>query len=388
MRTNFIYTTLLCMVLLTACDNKMKFQDQNQMKLTDPDSPIIVDPTPEPSPSPTPVVVVPTPTPVVVDPTPTPTPSPTPIVVVPTPTPTPTPSPTPVVVVPTPTPTPIPTPTPTPTPIPTPEPPKYAKTSGACAADSSTSLTSCMKCNVPMNPPAPPQFSQKARELIDLLTIGCAKNAAIYGYKAPTKAQLEKMLNRCSQELYPATAKSNAQANVVDKLVSGNEGMTDKFFGKHLYYQPPFTDAFETYFGIENKDIQGIFCRMNGSTSIPYVHSIEWYQAQYTDEWLTFKEKPAYVAAETYRGQLENCLKKSITNPYVPPTPTPAKKCEYETLSGLNGDAITAKLGEWLKAGYKIGIDVKNTGLCGDVTSADQYKNVQGDVLISAYICK
>lgn len=348
MRAQYAVLTLLCMGLLSGCDNKMRFVDSSSIaKQAEPDIPVIVDPTP----APTPVV------------NPSPTPQPTPIA--------------------TPTPTPIPTPTPTPAPV-------YQKTSGACKADSTTKLSSCMSCSVPLNPPEPPKFSQKALDLIDTLTVGCAKNAAAYGYKAVTRAELENMMNRCAQDLYPATTKSNSQASTITRLVAGDPALIDKLFGKGLYYQAPYTDAFETYFGIETKDVQRIFCHQDGSTQIPNVHSLAWYKAQSSEVGGNgFVESKEYQQADVYRQQLENCLQKSITNPYVPPAPTAAKKCDYQTVSGLNGDVITQQMRAWLAAGYKVGIEVRNnTGVCGNVTNADQFSNVQGEVLISAYICK
>ena len=80
-------------------------------------------------------------------------------------------------------------------------PPSYISklSSGACNSDSSTSVLSCLKCNVPLNPPAPPQLSVKAKALVDIMYLACQiPNKSDKTPFRPTKEMLVQKLNRGS----------------------------------------------------------------------------------------------------------------------------------------------------------------------------------------------
>ncbi len=59
--------------------------------------------------------------------------------------------------------------------------PVFLKSQGSCATDSSTSVASCMKCEIPPLPPVEPPMSLKARQLMTIMTAVCPINNAYYG---------------------------------------------------------------------------------------------------------------------------------------------------------------------------------------------------------------
>lgn len=402
-------STLFIFLLLgtAACDRThfRQIAQAPQVDLTTPTPvPIPVDPTPAPGPVPTPPPVVvppPPPTPVPV-PVPVPTPPPVvtpppppPVVVPPPPVPVPVPIPPPVVIPPPPPPVVIPPPpvvTPPPPPPPVPQPVQKA---GACADDSSTQLLSCLNCVVPMNPPPPPQFSEKGKALIDVMAVGCAvpNKSAPKGYVPPTKDELLARLSRLSPSLYPDSSMTDAQKNVVTGL-RNDPKLAQKMFGG-LWYQPPYSDSFETYFGASVGELVNLLCYQNSNggfnadQAVP-LQSKTYIDCQYSDNPFNCKERPEYVVANGYREQLRKSIKESSLHPYVPPAPTPSKHCTWQSFEGdfdLGGEGVLAK---WLNTGYTVGIEIGSlAGRCEPVTSVPTgSQKPRGLVKIAAFICK
>jgi hypothetical protein len=458
MKTPFITSKILSAVLMlfllatTACDRthfRSVASTQDSLKTPDyPVDPIPVDPTPvdpvpvdpvtptpppvivpPPAPVPPAVVVPPTPVPPVATPTPPvvtpPSPPPPPVVVVPptpvppvvTPTPpvvTPPAPPTPPVVVVPPTPVPpVVTPTPPvitppappkppvvvlpPTPTPNPAPPIATPIlkAGACASDSSTRLLSCLTCNVPVNPPAPPQFSDKGRAFIEIMSTGCSvpNKSAPKNYVPPTREELYARFNRLSPIFYPDSAMNAGQKSVVSGLLT-DANLQKKVFGG-LWYQPPYSDYFETYFGISVGEVVNYVCyKNNGSTfnlnGAIALQSKQYMDCLYSENSFNCKESPDYVVANKYREQLRLAMIESISRPYVPPTPTPAKKCAWESFEGDYDFGGEKTLSTWLKGGYKVGIEIGTlAGRCESVTSLPTGSmKPRGLVKMAGYVCK
>ncbi len=311
--------------------------------------------------------------------------------VVPTPEPFPTPVPTPV-------PAPAPAPTPTPSPVPTPQPPitvvpKPVQNSGLCNSDSSTQLLSCMKCIVPANPPVAPQLSEKGRSLLDIVTAGCtvASNGAPKNYVPPTHEELLARMNRLSPNLYPDTVMTAEQKKIVSDLKTDAKIQRKLFSG--LWYHPPYTDGFETYFGVTIGDVITNIC-YNGKgitpTHLQPVQSAQYINCLYSGDPFRCQEKPEYVKANTYRDQLHEAMIESINNPYVSPTPIAAKKCTWESFAGDYENGGEEVLARWLVSNFKVGIEIGNLGgKCEAVTSLPNGSNKpRGLVKMSGYICK
>lgn len=364
-------TAILLALPLAGCDSKLKFSAEVMQKDGNIEIPVEFPPT---TPTPEPAVI----------PTPTPTPIPVPTII---PTPTPTPVPT---IVPTPTPVPIIIPTPTPVPAPV-----YTSTNGVCAPDSSTKLLSCMSCIVPPPPVQVPPLSVKGSNLLEIMTLGCAvrNGSDPSGYQPPTRAQILAKLNRLSTVLYPDSTMTSGESSTIAGLLSTtSSSLRQRMFGG-LWYQPPYSDNFETYFGISIPEARYNLCYNDTQTTFQpsrnvtsEVHSINWYNCSSSSMFCT--EIPSYVQANVYRRQLGNAMYESIVNPWKPSGPAVTKTCNYETLKGLNGSTITSKLQTWLTAGYSVGAEISSQNICAKITNANQYVNVQGDISIAAYKCQ
>ena len=263
--------------------------------------------------------------------------------------------------------------------------------SGICASDSSTQLLTCMNCIVPLNPPQPPQFSEKGKALIDIMTIGCSvpNKSAPKGYEPPTRAELIARLNRLSPTFYPDSSMTDGQKKVVHGLRTDPK-LQQKMFGG-LWYQPPHSDHLETYFGVTTAEAVYALCyNETGYTPTTALMSKDFLDCQYNGDPYSCREKPEYVKANGYRVQLNNAMKESIRNPYVAPPQTPAKKCSWENFEGdydLGGEEVLAR---WLVAGFKAGMEIGNLGgKCEMVTSIPTGSNKpRGLVKMAGYICK
>lgn len=285
------------------------------------------------------------------------------------------------------------TPTPEPPVVPPPAPAPVSKLSdGACAGDSSTNVLSCLKCNVPLNPPAPPQLSQKGSALLEGMAMSCGvlNSSDPAGYVPPTRAQLLERMNRLSPTMYPDTAMTSQQASVIAGLINPNDASMRNRLFSGLWYQPPYSDAFETYFGIRSIEARYFLCYGSSATfglnTNTYMHSKSYLDCTYNGNGCT--ESSSYVTANGYRGQLQNALRESISNPYVAPPPTPSKVCTWKKYEGNDPVVARAKINEWTAAGYKVGLSIiegSGAGYCG-VSLPDSL--VEKTVHVGAYICQ
>ena len=358
-----IVAALTSTILFTSCHKTQfsKIAETTQASLAQP-VPIPVDPEPQLPIEVPPVTVTP---PAPVEPPAQPTvPHPEPVVVVPPPKP-------PIVVV-----------------------PQPVQKSGKCASNSSTRLLSCLNCDVPMNPPLPPQFSEKGQSLIDVMTIGCSvpNKSAPKNYVPPTKDQLIARLSRLSPSFYPDSQMSSAQKNVIAQLIN-DPAMQAKMFGGR-WYQPPYSDAFETYFGASVAELVYQICYQSPEANFSPYEASRIQSAEYMNCMISSgnncKEKNDYVAANKYRQNLRDAMKESINNPYVAPAPTPAKKCNWESFEGNYEQGAKEVLARWLVSGFKVGIEIGSlAGRCEAVTAlpSGAYEP-RGPVKIAGYICR
>lgn len=270
-------------------------------------------------------------------------------------------------------------------------PPVAKLSSGDCADNSGTQLLSCLKCEAPPVPVVR-QFSEKGLALIDGLALGCSvrNGSDPIGYVPPTREQLVARLNRASPTLYPDSTMSTIQNSVISGLVSATDDtMRKRIFGG-LFYRPPYSDAFETYFGLSVAEARYAFCYDNPSSNFTMSNSTSLVSKAYMD--CTFgagncKESPEYVLANVFRNQLRNTMKQSISSPYVAPAPTPAKKCKWEKYEGDYDSIAQNKIRQWLSNNYSVGMTIDTlAGRCESVTGVDS--TLRGQVVISGYICQ
>lgn len=276
-------------------------------------------------------------------------------------------------------------------------PPVFASklSNGACNSDSSTSVLSCLKCNVPVNPPPSPQLSVKAQALVDAMFLACqVSNKSDKNPFKPTKEMLIKKLNRGSEADYPETKRTAMMSLVIAGLTNPTDNSLRKKMFAELYYQPPYSDAFETYFGLTVQEAKSTFC-WDGNIETPDItgvsglYSYEWAQCQSNGFSHTCQELPEYVVAQRYRSQLELVLKKSIFQPYVPPVALPEKKCSWDKFEGDDIVAAIKQYRKWKSEGRKLSLEFKKAdgvSQCGD---ADENNLKQGySVAIASYSCQ
>ena len=241
-----------------------------------------------------------------------------------------------------------------------------------------------------MTPPPPQQLSQKGQSFIDIMAIGCSipNKSAPKNYVPPTKAELLARYSQFSPQFYPDSAMSPSQVSVVEGLKT-NPALQKKMFGG-LWYQPPYSDSFETYFGISISEVVYESCYRLGSTlNSSEIHSKEFYDCN-SNGYSSCREKPEYLKANQYRVHLRNAIHQSQVNPYVPPPATPAKKCNWESFEGLYEQGAEEVLARWLTAGFKVGIENASlAGKCEMLTNLPSGSaKPRGSVKLAGYFCK
>jgi hypothetical protein len=274
---------------------------------------------------------------------------------------------------------------PTPTPLPPPfvivpgAPVIYQLSDGVCNSNSSTQILSCLKCEIPKVIPKP-QLSLKAQALMDSMYLACqVSNLSDHNNLRPTQAMILNKLNRASENIYPESPRTAMISTVIQGLTNPiDNSLRIKMFGG-LWYQPPYSDAFETYFGMTVQEAKSTFCwngdQMNGIiTDQTGVASKDFIDCQYSSLPFLCQELPAYVTAQTYRAQLKSALQLGVTNPYTTPVPDPSKICSWKKFQGNDMAAAKAQLTTWQSAGLQVSMTVTNsTGnqSCGIANAAN-----------------
>lgn len=272
-------------------------------------------------------------------------------------------------------------------------PPSAVLSKGACAADSSTRLLSCMTCDIP--PVAVvSQFSRKGHALYEIMATGCQiRNLSDpAGYQPPSRAELMRRLNRLSPTLYPDSPMTEIQTATINSLLTNPQTLQTFFGGIWYSGVTPATRAFETYFGIETIEARYALCYGSGEGisntfnrfNTTELHSKEWVDCQYSNNPFSCQEGPEYVAANVYRTQLRRAMNESINNPYVAPPGEAPKVCDWEKYEGNYDSAAEAQLKSWLAAGFKVGAE--DSTMCSVLTVPPT--GLTGKVTLAAYRCK
>lgn len=289
---------------------------------------------------------------------------------------------------------------PPPTPVDPPPPPKneYLKNQGACAADSSTQVTSCMKCPIPAPPVQAPQLSYKAQALLEIMSKACqiTNKSDPADYVAPTREAILAQINRCSPSLYRDTTATSTQNSLIQSLVADSDVLRKKMFGK-LWYNPPYSDNFETFFGLDIGEVRGLICYQNSGLS-GAIYDASYYNSP---DPFSYKMPKEYIQANQIREDLKNCLTESYRHPWVKQPDPPPKTCRFESISGLSGEPIQNQVRQWLSQGWKVSVEVTNLphdpdygpppsdqNQCLPLTKDDELKRLQGTIKAAAYICQ
>ncbi|GIL16578.1 MAG: hypothetical protein BroJett040_03290 [Oligoflexia bacterium] len=312
------------------------------------------------------------------------TPEPPPVVVTPEP-PVVTPEPPPVVVV----------PEPPPVVVPPPAPPAPQKTTGTCTKGQSVS--SCLSCDytVPTVPAWQP--STKAEKLAQIQYLSCPiKNASNSPtHTTITQLQAVSKIQACTQAIYPETSMYDSQALTIAALLGDDPYMRNKIYGG-LWYQPPYTDHFEQYFGVYHADIIKVFCGGEDPATVlagPMLTK-EYYDLCYglgqcdPSQW-TSAARTRWNTIQAIRDQLRSCMITSRDLPpltVLPGQPLPetlVKSCSWKKFDGLFEVGGQAEVQSWLDAGYKVSVE---TGVsCSQITST---AGLSGQVTLTGFICQ
>ncbi len=268
-------------------------------------------------------------------------------------------------------------------PIPTPMP---VEKNGFC--ESGQNISACLKCEgkqPPPLPPPPPQLSQKAQELAKILSLSCSiqnKSDPVGYSNYPTLAQIEKRLESCTTVDYPVTPTSEAQRQTLDRLLSADPEMRQKFFSG-LWYRPPYTDHFELYFGVESIEARRIFCYRNDRLDGDLLTSEYWHSCRNSrDDCSSWKSdaqaQKRWQDAQKIRSGLKVCLDR----PLAPQTPTPTPPsspalCLWKSFEGPREDV--EKYGENLKTqGFRVSFQDQASCKLDEVPSDSNWMQVTG----------
>lgn len=265
---------------------------------------------------------------------------------------------------------------------------------GECTKDPHQ-VVSCLNCQITQRPLAIP-LSKKAAQLLQIMENGCAiKNKSDpKTYRAPSRATIMKYLNRANATMYPDSPMTTRQQQNVDKWVANDKKNLERLFGG-LWYNPPYSDDFETYFGIEPREARYFFCfEQPDSTfsleSMTPLYSIEYYQCMHeygfpTSQYCT--ERAAYVKGNIYRKQLQASIIRSLEDPINDQELVPANKCHWETMTGFYNLEMENKLIDWKNAGFEVVVSFESgQPRCESVTTASIPLNAK--VTVAGKLCE
>lgn len=233
---------------------------------------------------------------------------------------------------------------------------------GDCTNDAYDVLP-CFSCQIAMKPIGAP-LSLKATQLAQIMELGCqvTNKSDPAGYFPPTRAEILKYLNRASQSLYPDSTPTSRQNSILNAWMIGDKTALSKLFGG-LWYNPPYSDDFETYFGLEPKEARYLFCyRTPASSFSPFgttapLYSIGYSQCLHESGFSnSCREQTNYVHANVYRKQLVRAMAMSLNEPLNDQEMVPANKCHWQTMQGLYNVEMEHKVQEWKTKGYHMAV--------------------------------
>jgi len=262
------------------------------------------------------------------------------------------------------------------------------------------SVAACLKCDNPLPPPPPAPaetVSTKAQKLAKIMSMACQIPNKSYpnNYVAPSAAQVQAKLLACSPTVYPETSMNPEQSVTMDRLLDENDPSLRLKMFKGLWFQPPYTGHFETYFGLDGSEAAYVICMGIGHLS-DELYTTERAYADRSEggyeQWLRNPEAQArWRAAQKIRQQLNSCLNKPGTVTSAPPSsPTPSapaqKKCDYKSFEGKFEKGGLEEIQSLLAAGYKVAVE--GNQMCSEISQVPSSLDFSGQVKIVGYRCK
>ncbi len=266
-----------------------------------------------------------------------------------------------------------------------------AHKTGVCSTDQK--ISSCLQCPGLSIPTPPPPPLTKAAKLADIISRGCLipNSSDPINKIIPSKQEILNRLQSCTSEIYPETSLTTSEKQTIEDLLDpANVSFQNKIF-KGLYYQPPFTDHFETYFGIETQAARQLLCFNTGSIAGDLITSEYASECLYSDDnCAAFKsDKVKYsrwLAANQIRKELQSCLDKPYNSPVAQPAPPPAKQCQIESFEGHISQGGVELLYHLVQNGYTISVETDDQ--CQVVNNVtDNFLENLSRVRITGYKC-
>lgn len=236
---------------------------------------------------------------------------------------------------------------------------------GDCTKDNFAVLP-CFSCQITMKPIS--LLSKKAQQLATIMEQGCQipNKSDPTGYFPPTRDEILKYLNQATSSMYPDSTPTTRQRNNLNSWIANDPKALAKLFGG-LWYNPPYSDDFETYFGLEPKEARYYFCygKPAGSFSplfgVSPLYSINYYQCiQESGLSSACREQSNYVQANVYRKQLATAIVKSLTHPANIQEMVPANRCHWESMTGVYNVEMDLKVQAWKAKGYEMAVYYQN----------------------------
>lgn len=256
-------------------------------------------------------------------------------------------------------------------------------------------VASCLTCSNPALPPPPPTVSTKAQKLAKIMAMSCQIYNRSYpaDYVAPTEQEIRNHLLACTPDLYPETSTTAEQETTIQRLLDETDDSLRQRMFKGLWFQPPYTGHFETYFGLDGSEAAYVFCMATTTTLSPTLYTTEKAMAERHpgtyEAWLMDPAAQArYQAAQVLRSQLRSCLNKP-GQPWSTPSPAPvpsAKKCDTKSFEGKYEKGGREEIQGLLLEGYKVAIEGNN--MCSQVSYVPATGDYSGKVKIVGYRCK
>ncbi len=273
------------------------------------------------------------------------------------------------------------------TPIPSP-----TESNGVCPAglDGHGRVTACLSC-----PPAPqPQWelSGKAKRLLDTMDRACriANKSAPKNYVPPTREELIQRLRACSPEVYPDTELTKEETAVIPRLAAGDKGLLNRMFSG-LWYQPPYSDAFDHYFGLGVEEAVPLLCFKTQAALEGELWSREMWNTSIDNPFVwqwprELQELHAYY--QHVRSGLKKCLDKAgFGGPSGPiEEGQTAKNCSIKAYQGLNSDELRGRAAELLANGYTVSLE--SSVACLELTDANLSDEHTGSLKIAGLKCE
>jgi hypothetical protein len=249
---------------------------------------------------------------------------------------------------------------------------------GTCSY--SQSLLSCMTCPAK---PAPVPLT-KAQQLAQIMYLACQvpNKSAPAGYVPPTYDHIYNRLDSCTKDIYPQGIPTQNQQTTVDNLLGSSNSLRQKMFGG-LWYQPPYSDYFETYFGVGVAEAVYSFCYQDSAIT-GILATKAYIDSMYGSSNLPIGWYKEFVDANIIRDELKSCIDQPGTAP-LPGQPA-GLVCEYKIFKGNNIKEALAHVQELLKNGYTLSVEANNT--CVSIQKPSDAAFLEGNIVMAAMRCK